>query len=131
MFEKIDDILTAVDAVSGINYVADNLYEEPTAFGVFIIDENVAVELEKISVNGQIYNARMICDWYLHVNYDDYTKAQFKTLLENVIKAVAATSGFNYIRFIDMKLLTPYQVGSTKTRTAFGTVELFTKESWV
>lgn len=131
MFDKVDDILTAVDAVTGINYVADNLYEEPTDFGAFIIDENVDVELEKISVNGQIYNVKMICDWYLHVVYADYTKAQFKTLLENVIKAAAATSGFNYIRFIDMKLLTPYQVGSTKTRTAFGTVELFTKESWV
>lgn len=131
MFNKIDDVLTAVDAVSGIEYVADNVYTEITSFGAFIIDENVDVELEKLSVNGQIYNVRMVTDWYLHVVYADYTKAQFKTLLENVIKALAATSGFNYIKIVDMKLLTPYQIGSTKTRTAFGTVEFFSKESWV
>jgi len=131
LFNKIDDVLTAVDAVSGIEYVADNVYTEITSFGAFIIDENVDVELEKLSVNGQIYNVRMVTDWYLHVVYADYTKAQFKTLLENVIKALAATSGFNYIKIVDMKLLTPYQIGSTKTRTAFGTVEFFSKESWV
>ena len=38
MFDLIDNITTAVDAVSGIEYVSDNLYDEITDFDAFIID---------------------------------------------------------------------------------------------
>ena len=134
MFELLDTVRTAVDAVSGIEYTSDNLYDEITAYSAFIIDENIEVELEKIAINGQIYNAIMRADFYLHVIYANYTKTQLQTLFENVIKAIAATassSGFKYIKVINIKQMTPFQIGSTKTRTIFGTIEFYTQENWV
>lgn len=131
MFNLIDNITTAVDAVEGIEFVSDNLYEEPTAYSAFTIDENVEMELEKIAINGQIYNAIMRTQFYLNVKYADYTKAQFKTLFENVIKAIAALTVFQYIKVTDLHLLTPMQIGQEKTRTIFGTIEMYTKETWV
>jgi len=131
LFDLIDNIKTAVDAVSGIEYVSDNLYDEITAYDAFIIDENVELELEKISINGQIYNATMRTEFYLHAKYATYTKAQFKTLFENVIKAIAALTDFQYIKVTNLKLLTPFQIGAEKTRTIFGTIEMMTKETWV
>jgi len=131
LFELIDNITTAVDAVSGIEFVSDNLYNEITDYSAFIIDENVEMELGKISVNGQIYSATMRTEFYLHVKYDDYTKAEFKTLFVNVIKAIAALTVFQYISITDLHLLTPLQIGAEKTRTVFGTIEMLTKEAWV
>ena len=131
MFELIDNITTAVDAVSGIEFVSDNLYNDITAYSAFVIDENVEMDLGKISVNGQIYSATMRTEFYLHVKYDDYTKAQFKTLFVNVIKAIAALTVFQYISVTDLHLLTPLQIGAEKTRTIFGTIEMLTKEAWV
>ena len=131
MFELIDDIKTAVDAVEDIEFVSDNLYDEITAFSAFIIDENVEMDLGKISINGQIYSAIMRTEFYLHVKYDDYTKAQFKTLFVNVIKAIADLTVFQYINVTDLHLLTPLQIGAEKTRTLFGTIEMMTKEAWV
>ena len=131
MFEKIDTVLTAVDAVSGIEYVSDIIADEITAYSAFVIDGDVELELEKISVNGQIYNATMRTEFYLHVKYDSYSKAQFKTLFENVIKAIAALTDFQYIKATDLKTLMPFQIGQEKTRTMFGTIEFLTKETWV
>lgn len=134
MFKLIDNITTAVDAVGGIEYVSDNLYNEITAWGAFIIDENVEIETVKITVNGQIYSAVMRTEFYLHVKYADYTKTQFETLFVNVIKAITAlksSSVFQDIKITDVKLLTPMQIGQEKTRTIFGTIEMMTKEAWV
>ena len=134
MFKLIDNITAAADAVEGINFISDNLYDEITAYSAFIIDENVEIETIKITVNGQIYSAVMRTEFYLHVKYADYTKAQFETLFVNVIKAIAAlksSSVFQDIKITDVKLLTPMQIGQEKTRTIFGTIEMMTKEAWV
>ena len=131
MFELIDNILTAVDAVSGIEYVSDIIADEITDYSAFIIDGDVELELEKISINGQIYSAIMRTEFYLHVKYDSYSKAQFKTLFENVIKAIAALTNFQYIKVTNLKTLMPFQIGREKTRTMFGTIEFMTKETWI
>ena len=134
LFKLIDNITTAVDAVEGIEFVSDNLYNEITAYSAFIVDENVEIETVKIAINGQIYSSIMRTEFYLHVKYDGYTKAQFETLFVNVIKAIAALKSstvFQDIKITDVKLLTPMQIGQEKTRTIFGTIEMMTKEAWV
>ena len=136
LFELIDNITTAVDAVTNIEYVSDNLYAEIPAdsFPAFIIDENVEMDMSKISVNGQIYIASMRTEFYLHVPYDSYSKAQFKTLYIAVLTAIGALQSntvFQYINITDVHLLTPNQVGSEKTRTLFGTIEMMTKETFL
>lgn len=134
MFELIDNITTAVDAVANIEQVADNLYTEIASFPAFVIDENVEMDMGKLSVNGQIYTAVMKTEFYLHVPYDSYTKAQFKTLYVAVLTAIGALQSntvFQYINITDVHLLTPLQIGSEKTRTLFGTIEMMTKETFV
>ena len=44
MFEKIDTILTAVDAVEGIEYVSDIIADEITAYSAFVIDGDVDID---------------------------------------------------------------------------------------
>ncbi len=131
MFDKIDDIHTNVLALEDIEATKDNREEEPTTFPVFMTDSGIDVELEKIAAgpSAQIYNAKMKLEFWLLADYG-MTRADFKTLYEDVIKAVAATSGFSDVRFSNV-VGTKWEVNGRECRCFQGVIELLTRENWV
>jgi hypothetical protein len=130
LFDKLETIRLAVADVDGIEYTSNNIHDEITDYPAYQVEDNVEVDLLKIAVNGQIYNATMRFNFWVHTNFDDYTDEETLTLFEEVFKAIAATTGVNYIT-VTKGRRTFWQMGSYKTRSITATVEILTKESWV
>ena len=129
MFDKIEDIKTNVEAVEAIEYAANDIHTEITDYPAYVVEDNVDVDLKKISVNGQIYMATMRFNFWVHCPFD-WTPAAVMALFEDVVKAIAGTTGVDYIRLTKGRR-TFWQMGSYKTRSIMATVEILTKESWV
>lgn len=130
MFDKIDAIIAKVTTdITTLKYISDNDYDEITAYPAFVLANVHDFELEKISINGQIYNSRLKIHFFLFADID-MTSANFKTLAESVIKSIAGTTGFEYIRFLNLRL-TDWQIGANKVRGLDSYVELLSREAWV
>jgi hypothetical protein len=129
LFSKLDTIKTAVETVEAIKYAANETHSEIPDYPAYQVEDNVDVELEKIAVNGQIYNATMRFPFWLHVPIE-WTETELMSLFDSVIQAIAGVSGVNYVK-VTKGRRTFWQMGSYKTRSISATVEILTKEAWV
>lgn len=130
MFDKIDAIIAKVTTdITSLKYISDRYYNEITAYPAFVLDNLFNFDLEKISINGQIYNSKLTIHPFLFTDIDE-TSANFKTLAESVIKSIAGTTGFELIRFSKISIF-DCQPFAYKLKCMEFYVELLSREAWV
>ena len=129
MLNKIDEILTQIRTVPAFKYVSDNQHEEINDYPAAVLEDEINIDLEKLAVNGQIYNGKMSFTLWLHFPVE-WSRDQIATEFDLIVKALTTVSGVNYIKILRLRR-TFWQIGSIKTRSVSATIEFLTREAWV
>ena len=128
IIDELKTIIDAVDsAVGALNYTAYTPITEPTDKpGLIPID--FEKDFQKIAINGQVYHTTLRVTFMLYAKSSE-TEANFNTLFDSVLTAVVASTGYEYIKVLNIRFGIG-QISEDEVMYVDFTVEFLKKENW-